>query len=39
MVSIIIAAYNEEKNIANCIQKICNTDLEFEIIIIEDPYI
>ena len=36
MVSIIIAAYNEEKNIANCIHKICNTDLDFEIIIVND---
>lgn len=36
MVSIIIAAYNEEKNIANCIHKICNTDLDFEIIIVDD---
>lgn len=36
MVSIIIAAYNEEKNIAHCIHKICNTDLDFEIIIVND---
>ena len=36
MVSIVIAAYNEEKNITNCVRRICATDFDFEIIIVDD---
>lgn len=36
MVSFVIAAYNEEKNIRNCVSEILGTDLCYEIIIIDD---